>query len=327
MKFFIYCQISPDYKYSRIFDGLDVECKVVTAIQFLRLVFGRKETNTKYIYHIRYLLWRGFLLTLPMYCLIILACKLRKIPILFTCHNLVEHRYPSKFYNLCVRTLVCLASKHIIVLHEDIKNRLARFGHKTQVACFGDFRGFFEDKHQPNDVFNRGYQDWLKRRGIAAPDIMFVGRYTPYNDVGLLVRFLEGHSQINGLIVSDGCPIESSAENIFIFNRKVFAELEPILRSTGVVGCILICNLSISTSAYVYAGYKIPVMVRNKGPVASLIKKYKTGEVFDSQDDMHSALMQIKNNYQSYHSGMELFNHENNWQHSRKVHQAVLDQL
>ena len=97
---------------------------------------------------------------------------------------------------------------------------------------------------------------------------------------------MEGHSQINGLIVSDACPIESSAENVFIFNRKVFAELEPILKSTGVIGCILISNLSISTSAYVYASYKIPVIAQNKGSAASLIKKYKTGEVFGPQDDI-----------------------------------------
>lgn len=68
-------------------------------------------------------------------------------------------------------------------------------------------------------------------------------------------------------------------------------------------------------------------MARNIGPVASLIRKYATGEVFESQDEMYSALMQIKDNYQSYRSGIGSFNRENNWQHSRKVHEAALEWL
>ena len=327
MKIFIFCQISPDYKYSRIFDGLDVECKTVTTIQFLKYTFGKKEINKQYVYHIRYLLWKGFLFTLPMYCLIILVCKLRRIPLIFTCHNLIEHRYPSKLYSICVRNLVSWAADEIIVMQEDIKKALVRFSGKTHVACFGDFKPFFRNKHQPNEAFCCQYQTWLKHRTISGPDIMFIGGYSRYNNIEYLVKFLEKHAEINGLIISDGCPTRTLSQNICIFDQKVVAELDWIHQQKGIIGFIAISNFSVSTSVYVYANYNIPIMAANYGPTSSIIKKFRIGEVFESQDDIYNTFIRIKNNYESYQAGIELFKHENNWEVSRKIHQSVLEKL
>ena len=327
MKTVIYSEVDLDYKYNRIFEGLDIEVIPVTTIRFLKTAFRKKETDKKYIYHIRYLRWRGFLQTLPMYCLIILVCKLRKIPILYTCHNLVEHRYPSKLYSICVRNLVLWAAGAVIVLHEDIAKKLSRFSRKIHTACFGDFRAFFQDKHQANDVFNREYQDWLKHRYITAPDIVFVGRYSRYKKVEYLVKFLEKHTQINGLIISGGCPIKTSAANICIFDQKVVAELDRIHQQKGIIGFVATSNFSVPTAVYVYANYNIPIMAANDGPASSLIRKYKMGEVFDSQGDIHNAFVRIKSNYESYQAGAELFNSQNNWAVSQKTHKLILDCL
>ena len=326
MKIVVYSETGLDYKYSNIFDGLDVECKIVTTIRFLKLAFRKKDVNKKYVYHIRYLRWKGFLLTLPMYCLIILVCKLRRIPVLFTCHNLLEHRYPSKLYSVCVRNLVSWAANDIVVLHSDLKKHLARFANKVHVACYGEYMSFFRQEHKPCPTFSQEYSNWLSSRSIKAPGLIFVGEYSAQKRIDFLIRFLQNRREITALIVSPGCSFRSPTENIFLFRRaKVILELDPIMKMNGLVGYVAHTNISVPTAINMYASYGIPILGFNIDPICSLVKTYGMGEVFTSEKDMFDAFCQISNNYTIYQEGLKRFSLKNAWEVSRKVHKSILD--
>ena len=190
-----------------------------------------------------------------------------------------------------------------------------------------DFRDCFRNGQPYTPSFNAKYNNWLKIRGIERPDIMFVGAYTRYKNVEYLVRFLEKYPEINGLIISDRCPIKATMGNMFIFNKKVVAELDSIHQQEGIIGFVAMSNISVPTSTYVYANYNIPILAGNYDPVASIVRKYGIGEVFDSQADICEAFLRIKCDYKSYQIGMKLFNSENCWDRSQKIHREVINEI
>jgi hypothetical protein len=322
LPFVILSETKLDYKYRSIFKDSISKHLSLTFVQYFFSKYP-KDNNSVYIYHIRYIKWRGYLYTLPSYMVIIFLSKIRKIPILFTCHNLIEHRFPSKLYSKVVRNIIIFFSDSTIVFHKDIKHAL---GDKSvHVSNFGDFRKFVEQISSSEDtLFRQSYRKWLRERKITSPDIVFIGRYTKYNRVDVLIDFIENQSEYYSAVVSDGIPYEVKSPNLFIFNQVINKEMEFFHTYANLIGFVAVTNHSISTSTYVYASFGIPIISFKNSPTGSIIQKYQLGETIENISDIGDAIFTIKNNYEFYSRNSKKFIKANNWTKANKKHFNIL---
>jgi len=285
-----------DFKYRNIFERIP-GIKIVegTFIELLKILVRRKC-----YYHIRYIKYRGPIIAILRIILVFSLSKISGSKIIWSCHNIYEHKIPSQKVNDVLRTIICFISYKIVVFHEDLVSYLPRFTHKKIiVASFGDFKEFIEKKTKENKEFEQLYEKWLKKRNIQYPDIVSISA-AKRNNMSPLTEGLNGTSQ-NVLIIAPNQEFankENFESNIFVYNKDfVEKEISVILNSPGkLIGYIGHENISVPTSIYMYASFGIPVIGLNVEPVSSIIKEYSIGEIIDEKTSLDFVVK--KNNCQ-----------------------------
>ena len=316
-----------DYKYRRVFEPLGVQFYPVVFSEWVRIAWRLDNRNRDNIFHIRYLLWKGYLRTLPMYLVLISLCKIRGIPILWTCHNIWEHGIPSHFYNKILRCLVAKCSSGIVVLHKDLMIHLSGYEEKIWVACFGEFRTFLDEHPDRCPEFQVAYANWLKVRDISGPDIVFIGEYSPTKRIEDLIELCRRDPQLHALIIGPKMPELDAPANVFVFNRNVFFEAGKVLRSHTMIGYIAHDNHSMPTAVNLYASFGLPCVVYDVPPLSTIADQWGAAEKFRTIPEIGKALKKVRRNYSKYAEAAVIFSEYHTWERSQSVHLDLLRTL
>jgi len=311
-----------DYKYSNIYNRIDNLEPLEGTFLFLmkKLISSRNS-----IYHIRYIKYKNFISSFSRLLIIFLISRISQSKIVWTCHNIYEHNIPSKRANIILRLFITTIVSDIIVFHEDLLKYLPKNSlKKTTVACFGDFKSFIENQKVINNDFKDKYHKWLKSKKSSYPNIVSISA-AKKNNLKLLIDGV-ANTQINTLIIAPNSKIEvpKEASNIFIYRNFVFSEVKTILNTkNNFIGFIGHENISVPTSLYMYASYKIPIIAFNIEPVNSIITMYQLGISIKNPQELEKAYYTILDNYDTYVENVLFFLKENSWEKSALVHRDI----
>jgi len=324
MRISVFCDTPLDYKYRSIWSQLhEVDLISDNFSVMMKLLFS---VRGKKIYHIRYIKYRGVILTALRMLTIILLCFLSRTKIVWTCHNIFEHTFSSVMYNRMLRNILCLSSSVIMVFHQDIKSALpSRYWKKVIVANFGNMTDIFGKRPCSNSDFINKYELWCEEKSKSAQ--LITVSTAQRTDLSPLFQI---PSIINKIIICPGVDIEkSSSKNLFIYNSSfVKAEVLELLRNRNgfLVGFIGHNNLSVATSLYMYASFGIPVICINSRPCSTIVEEYEFGVVIDSDDNIDDCYFKIMDNYEFYSNQCNIFIENNSWSISGEKHRAMIQQ-
>ena len=321
MKNIVLSESSYDYKYKSIFSNLqNIEVKEGRFFLLMKYLVFKKS-----FYHIRYIKYRGPIITFVRLFMIYFLSKISGSKIIWSCHNVYEHKIPSKKINNILRYFISTIASDIIVFHEDLLKYLPKKSlNKTKVACFGDFKIFIENQKESNNDFNDKYQRWLKSKESSYPNIVSISA-AKRNNLRLLVDGVK-YTQINTLIIAPNSEIEVSKEvsNIYIYRNFVFSEVKNILNTKkNIVGFIGHENISVPTSIYMFASYQIPVIAFNIEPINSIVTKYQIGIIIQNAEELEIAYAKIIKNYDIHKRNTLNFIKDNSWEKSGLIHKEV----
>lgn len=319
----VLCKRETGFKYDMILKNTGIQYNYLPQKRLLKKLL---TTKTETIYHIRYIKWRGILATLTVNIFEIILCKLRKIPIVWTCHNYYEHYFKFSFVNDILRYVIAKNSYAIIVFHPSIKKKLLKYNPNIFVSSFGDYSGFIKTQNTRDKEFERIYFSWLERRMIRHPNIVFIGNYSPFKRIDNFIEIIAKNNSLNFLLISKDLPkrFVNVSNNILSYPKAVFAELNIIL-NTNTIGIVGHDNLSVPTAIYLYASYKIPILGFDIDPIKSILKEYQIGESFSDERTFHKSYNMIRENYGYYSSNCKSFLDKNSWENARAVHMKIFN--
>ena len=322
MKKYILCESRLDFKYKMIFSKLDKDFVIIEGgfIKLMKVLIRKKS-----FYHIRYVKYRGSIITFLKLLIIFIFCKFSQSKIIWTCHNIYEHNFKSKVYNDFIRNFIALISDYIFVFHKDLINYLPIFSkNKISVATFGNYKEFIEDQTLINQDFQNSYTKWLNLKKIPSPDLITISA-AKNNKLSFFIENID--KSLNFTIIAPYVYFDetSISDNIFIFNRSfVKSEVKSILNNHNeIIGVIAHDNLSVPTSIYMFASFRIPVIVLDINPLNSLVKDFGIGEVVESKNDVNLSVMKIRKNYKLYQFKCTEFIRINSWDNSIDIHKSV----
>lgn len=323
MAILVLSESSYDFKYKSILSRLD-DIQVIEG-GFLKLV--KILATRKSYYHIRYIKYRGKIVTILRILIIVFAAKLSGSKIIWSCHNIYEHNFSSKKYNDFLRKILAKISYKIVVFHKDLISYLPKKSqHKVYVASFGNYKEFIEQQTEKNKEFQTQYKNWLLEQQIKAPDLVSISA-AKNNRIDYFVSKL--NNKYNFLVVAPKVPFNSitKVKNLFIYNNSfVKAEIKDILNdSPKIIGVIGHDNISVPTSIYMFSSYRIPVIVLNVKPVNSIVNEFKIGGVFDEEIPFEQLICKIRSNYSYYQQNCDTFTQKMSWENSAKVHKEVFN--
>ena len=172
MKKYILCESRLDFKYKMIFSKLDNDFEIIEGgfIKLMKVLIRKKS-----FYHIRYIKYRGPIITFLKYIIIFIISKVSNSKIIWTCHNIYEHNIRSKNINYILRYFISKISSDIVVFHKDLIKYLPKSAkYKIHVASFGNFKSFIENQKKENIDFTFKYNAWLNKISILSPDIISI---------------------------------------------------------------------------------------------------------------------------------------------------------
>jgi hypothetical protein len=321
MKRIVLSESSYDFKYKSILSHLeDIQVIEGGFFKLIKILATRKS-----YYHIRYIKYRGKIITVLRYLLIAFVAKLSGSKIIWSCHNIYEHNFSSKRYNDFLRILLAKISYKIVVFHKDLIAYLPDSSkYKVNEASFGNYKEFIEKQTEQNKEFQQQYKNWLNLQNINSPDLVSISA-AKSNSLDYFIPKL--NDNYNFLVIAPNVPfnINFESNNIFIYNNSfVKAEIKNILRnSKKLIGIITHNNISVPTSIYMFASYRIPVIVMDIKPLNSLVKDFGIGKIIKAQKDINSSIKKIKKNYNSYQIKCDEFMSVNSWDNSIEIHKSV----
>lgn len=323
MKHLILSESSYDFKYKNILSSIeDIEVVEGGFIKLLKILFRQKS-----YYHIRYIKYRGVVFTYLRLLTIYFASKISGSKMVWSCHNIYEHNFKSKKYNDFIRGFLSKAASDIIVFHSDLIQYLPKYSHqKIHVASFGNYRKFIEIQKDQNLEFQKLYKDWLALQESNYPDLISISA-AKNNRLDYFIEKLP--ENLSFLIIAPHVTFETvtSKPNLFIYNKSfVKAEIKEVLTSPSKkIGIIGHDNISVPTSIYMFASYRIPVIVLNVKPVCTIITEYKFGEIMYDESNLKGLVKIINDNYEYYQKNCDTFVTENSWENSASVHKVVFE--
>jgi hypothetical protein len=319
----ILSESSYDIKYKSILSQLeDIEVIEGGFLKLIKILATRKS-----FYHIRYIKYRGKIVTVLRILIIAIVAKMSGSKIIWSCHNIYEHNFKSKKYNDFVRKFLARISYKIVVFHQDLKTYLPQSSQqKIYVSSFGNFQEFIENQTEQNTEFQEQYRNWLNLQNINSPDLVSISA-AKNNRIDYFISKLT--NKYNFLVVAPNVPFNNNLEsnNIFIYNKSfVKAEIKDILNhSPKIIGIIGHDNISVPTSIYMFSSFKIPVIVLNVKPVNSIVNEFNTGEVFDENANFDQLIFKIQTNYSYYQENCKSFNKQMSWSSAADVHKKVFN--
>jgi hypothetical protein len=316
-----------DFKYAQIVKHLDVEYRHQKYSAYLRwlLALGALRSGRRVYFHIRYLKWRGSLRTVPIYLALIVLSRLQGVRVVWTCHNVWEHRFPARWQNVLLRGFVCRAAFRVIVMHQSMGDHLPRSARGKLVAAhFGSMREATEAAARdepPNADFAARYQQWCERNEIEGPDLVMVSASLTSADE--LFEALESTPGIRALLIAPGVPVRPVQSNVLHVAEPVYAEVHSVLSSGRVIGYLGHQNISVPTGIYMYAAYGVPILGKDQCPVKDLLLEHEIGEVFHDASGLLQAYSEVRGQYDRYRANCSDLLTQHTWEESARIHSAV----
>ncbi|KZX55637.1 hypothetical protein A3712_07080 [Vibrio sp. HI00D65] len=317
----VFCDSPIDFKYKSIFSGID-NLDVISGGFFyiVKEIINLSDKNA--IYHFRYLKFRGYIFTLLRLVFIIALAKMKSVKIVWSCHNVYEHTFKSKFYNGLIRNIVVFFSDSIVVFHSDIKCRLPSYCHKKiHVATFGDMKDHFLCQNQVNVDFKNKLESWRENH---KGDLNIISISTAKKNN---LRCLNDGKGIFSLIIAPNLDIGFSTSNNCMVYNDGFVKKEVVdllISSDRLVGFVGHENLSVPTSIYMYASFGIPIISLDNVPSNNIVYRNSLGKVLCDYSDLHHVYNEIYHNYEFYSSNCKDFIEKCSWKHSSDVHTKML---
>jgi len=316
-----------DYKYQQIAGYIpSIEYRHVDYRSFIVLLFKNlfqnKFQDSIVYFHIRYLKWRGYLFTIPIYIVLVCLCKVNSVKITWTCHNIHEHKFKSSAINNVLRYFIYCVSDNVIVMHSSIEDKLPKFSReKVYTASFGDFKPHFKNALKKCDNFSKEYNKWLKKRGISYPDAIYI---STNQMTSFVLKKAQRDSQHNYLIIDPSNDYHNVSNNVFLFCKNfISSEVHDILNTGSPIGIIAIDNISVPTSIYMFASYGIPMLVFDSVPSNQIVMNYSIGYTFKKSENLCKKIKLIKSNYSLFSIRSDRFLEHNNWENSASIHEKI----
>ena len=320
-KIVILSESAYDFKYRSIFSKIEnIEVIHDTYFQLLKLMFSK---NT--YYHIRYIKYRGIFLTFFRLFIVWLVSSISNTKIVWTCHNIYEHKIPYRYLNKLLVNFLSLVSYRIIVFHDDLVTFFPnKIKNKIIVANFGDFKEHFDNLTEQNNSFTLKYNQWKQSNSIKKLDLIYISA-AKKNGLNELVKNIK-NTNLTTLIIAPEIEFEldcKNYKNIFFYNNFVKKEIAEILKNNdGAIGLIGHNNISVPTSIYMFASYKIPVIGLDYKPINSIINENKIGLILKNNDIINT-VDKICSNYLFYQENLNRFLKINNWEKSTIKHKKL----
>jgi hypothetical protein len=317
-----------DFKYGNIYSRVpDIDAitgetsTILKAILKTRIQSGMRKPI---YFHIRYLKWRGLIWTIARYLIIICLAKMSRVKILYSCHNIYEHSWPSKKYNIMVRNFILRCSDSVVIFHPSLLNYLPEFvRNKSLVSSFGDYCEFVDSRSGQNPDFGKLYARWTEQQNLMEIPIVSVSAAKKNNYQALFD--LSNLKSFPVLIVAPGqhhFPRIDKKSFLLYQDGFVEEEIKAIL-SRKVIGYLGHSNLSVPTSLYMYASYGIPILAIESEPLISIVAEYHNGELFHDSTSLLEGYTKILKNYDLYSGKARKFLESNSWEMAAKKHEAV----
>jgi hypothetical protein len=292
--------------------------------KLLTFLISGKEV---YCFHFRYLHLKGVIKPVIRYGIICLLLKVRRIPIIWSMHNLSEHsadRAILILLNRILRAFLFNQAKSIIVFHDSVKRKLPeKVRQKTKVSNFGSVKAVLNSKEGEEKHFFERYKQW---QGYKKIDILVVS-IAKKNDYSEYIRKIDG--QYNILIINKYDEKEYKKRNIFKFDDFLYKGLDKVIKENQreLIGLIFHRNMSVATSFYMYSDYGIPLITNDLTPNQEIILESGMGLKIRKSDDINKAIKLIKDNYGSFSMSSKKFNEQNNWEKGRETYGKVLENI
>lgn len=278
-------------------------------------------------YHIRYIKYKGLILTFPRLLFLYCVAKLSQTKIIWTCHNIYEHKIPFKIFNKFLVYFVSSISNKIIVFHKDLSSHLPnKVKNKIVVASFGNFKSHFKGLNKKNDVFAKKYNNWITNNNISHLDFIYISAAKKSN-INYLINSVK-NTDLKTLIIAPNIDLNRNIEvykNIFFYNDFVSKEIDEILtKNNHAIGFIGHHNISVPTSIYMFASYRIPMIGLDYSPVNSILIDNEIG-LIAKEDNFDILTKKIKSNYSFYQKNLDKFLKINSWEQSSTEHKKLLE--
>ena len=322
-KIIILAESEYDFKYRSIFKDIkNIEVFHGTFFQLIKQMFSGAS-----YYHIRYIKYKGLILTFPRLLFIYCIAKISKTKIIWTCHNIYEHKIPFKLFNKFLVYFLASISYKIIVFHKDLSAYLPnKVQNKIIVASFGNFKNHFKGLNKKNTVFTKEYNNWIEKNNILQLDFIYISAAKKSN-LNHLINSVK-NTDLKTLIIAPNIDLNTNIEvyqNIFFYNDFVSEEIDEILtKNNHAIGFIGHNNISVPTSIYMFASYRIPMIGLDYSPVNSILTDNEIG-LITKEDDFDLVTKKIKSNYLFYQKNLDKFLELNSWENSSFEHKKLLE--
>jgi len=187
-------------------------------------------------------------------------------------------------------------------------------------ANYGNFREYFESNKIENKDFQLVYRSWVSKSNSQTPDIIFI---STNQDPSIILRYARDILEYRHLIISPGLKNSYATDNCFVYNKKVYSEVVDLFKIGNPIGVVIMTNISVPTSIYMFASFGIPIIGFDYEPINHLINENKIGELFSDIIGYRRAIQKIKNNYTEYQRNVTSFIEKSTWLDSSKIHQQV----
>ena len=322
-KIIILAESEYDFKYQSIFKDIkNIEVFHGTFLQLIKQMFSGAS-----YYHIRYIKYKGLFLTFPRLLFIYFIAKVSKTKIIWTCHNIYEHKIPFKLFNKFLVYFLASISYKIIVFHKDLSTYLPnKVQNKIIVASFGNFKNHFKGLNKKNTVFTKEYNNWIEKNNILQLDFIYISAAKKSN-LNHLIDNVK-NTDLKTLIIAPNIDLNRNIkvyENIFFYNDFVSEEIDEILtKNNHAIGFIGHKNISVPTSIYMFASYRIPMIGLDYSPVNSILTDNEIG-LITKENDFDLVTKKIKSNYLLYQKNLDKFLELNSWEQSSMEHKKLLE--
>jgi len=249
------------------------------------------------IIHLRYLRINSLPYALVRYGLLLFLASITKTPVVWTLHNIIEHKSHSKVANKLLRNFLLDYCKFIFVIDEAMISFVPnRYHDKIRVTPFGLLKS--PNLHRYASVAN------LDLICVTASKDTFVKG---------LIRSL-GH-QIKYLVIAPSSKITGE----HIINEFASVDWTSLSSSSKLVGFIPHTNGSVSTGLQMFAQRGVPMIAYNESISGHIILRESLGECIYDLNELIAKIDIIQNNYSHYSKSVIQWSRMQTWDTARNV--------
>jgi len=310
-----------DFKYSLVYDKLNIKYNQIMHKTLIYKLLKPTQIDVSY-YHLRYLNLVNLRIYLVMFIIPILL-KLRGIKLIWTIHNIIDHKTEFQILNKILNLYIIVLSSKCVVLHKDIKRELPKlFHYKIFVSNFGPIQTEVIASNCIKDKKNINLLKSFIENKENEP-ILFSISTAKFNNAYKITKYS------NSLLVYVD-PYETFMEKIFknnnvfyIPNEVGISFLKYINQLKYPIGLVGHNNKSVATSLYMFATMQVPVLTLDQVPNSTIVEEYGIGEVIKDNAMTDYFVQKIKLNYEKYQKHIKIFLEINNWDKAVDIHHNI----